>query len=287
VIVLATSRGAWLLWVALPYLAIGSFVVGHVWRYRTDQFHWTTRSTQLLESRVLKLASPLFHYGLLAALGGHIVGILIPQSWTSAIGIGESAHHVLSVSLGTLAGMAMLLGLLLIVRRLQEPRVRITTTAADVLVQSSLAVMVATGMWNTVFHNLFEGGYNYRLSISPWFRGIFLLAPKPSLATAASVPLSYQLHAIAGWLVLMLWPFTRLVHAWSVPIGYLRRPPILYRSRAPRQARAGSGAIGGATRSARSQAGAGAAPLVSDRSKLNSTTRQSAATAARSTKPNV
>jgi respiratory nitrate reductase gamma subunit len=242
--VLATSRGAWLLWVILPYLAIATFVVGHVWRWRTDQFQWTTRSTQLLEPRLLKFASPLFHYGLLAVIGGHIIGILIPQSWTSSIGISENTYRYFSATAGTLAGAAVLLGLLLlIVRRVRDMRVRATTGSMDVLVLALLAVMVATGMWNTSIHNLIEGGYNYRQSISPWFRGVFLLHPNPSLATATGVPLSYQLHAIAGWLVIMIWPFTRLVHAWSVPLTYLRRAPILYRSRAPRSVRAGAAGI--------------------------------------------
>jgi respiratory nitrate reductase gamma subunit len=232
--ILATSRGAWLLWVILPYLAIATFVVGHYWRYRTDQFHWTTRSTQLLESRMLKLASPLFHFGLLAVIGGHIIGILIPQSWTETLGITEEQYRIFSAVMGTLAGTAMLLGLvLLMIRRASDSRVRATTTTMDVLVLGLLAFMVATGMWNTSIHNLIEGGYNYRLTVSPWFRGIFLLHPDPSLVTASAVPLSYQLHAVAGWLMIMIWPFSRLVHAWSVPVAYLRRAPILYRSRAP------------------------------------------------------
>jgi len=232
--ILATSRGAWFLWVVLPYLAIATFVVGHVWRYRTDQFHWTSRSTQLLEARMLRLASPLFHFGLLAVIGGHVIGILVPQSFTETLGVSEGLYRGFSATMGTLAGSAMLLGLaLLIVRRLGERRVRVTTQAMDVAVLSLLAVMVATGMWNTTIHNLIEGGYNYRVTVSPWFRGLFLLQPDPSLMTAHHVPLSYQLHAIAGWLVFLIWPFSRLVHAWSVPVAYLRRAPILYRSRVP------------------------------------------------------
>ncbi len=70
------------LWVALPYLALGVFIVGHVWRWRYDQFGWTSRSTQLQERRLLKWGSPLFHYGTFAAIGGHVIGILIPERWT-------------------------------------------------------------------------------------------------------------------------------------------------------------------------------------------------------------
>ena len=106
-----------------------------------------------------------------------------------------------------------------------------------------LGFMVLTGMWNTSIHNLIQGGYDYRETVSPWFRGLFLLDPNASLMTAAAVPLSYQLHAIGGWLLILIWPFTRLVHAWSVPVAYLRRPPIVYRSRAPRDVRAGAGGV--------------------------------------------
>lgn len=240
--ILATSRGAQLLWVVLPYLTIATFAVGHVWRWRHDQYTWTTRSTQLLEARWLKLGSPLFHLGLLAVIGGHVIGILVPESWTSTLGISEDTYRIFSASMGSLAGTAMLAGLaILIVRRLRDARVRATTRGMDVTVLALLALMVATGMWNTVVENVINGGYNYRETVSPWFRGLFALAPDPSAMTAAAVPLSYQLHAIGGWLVLLVWPFSRLVHAWSVPLGYLRRRPIVYRARAPMPVRVGAG----------------------------------------------
>ena len=242
---LAVTRPATFLWVVLPYLAIATFVVGHVWRWRRDQFTWTTRSTQLLESRWLKLGSPLFHLGLLAVIGGHVIGILVPQSLTDDLGISEDTYRIFSAAMGTLAGTAMLAGLaILIARRLGNRRVAATTRGWDVAVMVLLAFMVATGMWNTVVENLLEGGYNYRETVSPWFRGLFLLDPDASVMTAASVPLSYQLHAIGGWLVIAVWPFTRLVHAWSVPVTYLVRRPLVYRSRAPLAVRTGAHGVG-------------------------------------------
>ena len=56
------------LWVVFPYLCIAAFVVGLIWRWRYDQFGWTTRSSQLYESKLLKIGSPLFHFALLAVL---------------------------------------------------------------------------------------------------------------------------------------------------------------------------------------------------------------------------
>jgi nitrate reductase gamma subunit len=97
-------------WVALPYLALGVFVVGNVWRWRYDQFGWTSRSTELQERRLLKWGSPLFHYGTFAAIAGHVIGILIPQRWTKAIGLPEDAYRWFSAAAGTLAAVLIIGG---------------------------------------------------------------------------------------------------------------------------------------------------------------------------------
>ena len=67
-----------LLWGILPYVVMLTLVGGLIWRYKYDQFGWTTRSSQLYESRLLRIASPLFHFGILAVLVGHIMGLVIP-----------------------------------------------------------------------------------------------------------------------------------------------------------------------------------------------------------------
>src|SRR4029077_15158198 len=100
-----------LLWTTAPSVAFTSFVLGHIWRYRTDQFGWTTRSSQIYESRLLRMGSPLFHFGLLGVFGGHVIGLLIPESWTSAVGIPEWVYHLTAVTMGSLAGFAVVTGL--------------------------------------------------------------------------------------------------------------------------------------------------------------------------------
>ncbi|MEW6582196.1 MAG: respiratory nitrate reductase subunit gamma, partial [Actinomycetota bacterium] len=220
------------LWVIVPYVCATVFVVGHVWRYRRDQFTWTTRSTQLLERRTLRAGSLLFHGGMLAVLGGHVLGILVPASVTETVGVTEDMYHVVSVAMGTLAGTAMVAGFaILMMRRARVPRVRATTSRVDVATYVLLAVVLAIGMVETVGVNLVGGGYDYRESVSPWFRG--LLSFRPDGELMAEAPLAYQAHALAAWLLLALWPFSRLVHAWSVPLGYLNRNHIVYRRRAP------------------------------------------------------
>lgn len=112
-----SGTGGILLWVVLPYIALAVFVLGHIWRYRYDKFGWTTRSSPLYERRLLRIGSPLFHFGILVVLLGHICGLVIPKSCTEAVGISEHAYHVSAVVLGTIAGVATVAGLAILINR--------------------------------------------------------------------------------------------------------------------------------------------------------------------------
>jgi len=228
------SAGDVFLWIVLPYLCLTIFVVGHIWRYRRDQLTWTAHSTQLLEQRLLRVGSLLFHFGVLAVIGGHILGILIPAGVTSAIGIDEEAYHVIALVAGGLAGLAMTSGFaILVYRRLTVARVRVTTSRADVVMYPLLTVAIVTGMVATLGENLVTP-YHYRETVAPWFRGIFTF--QPHTEEMAGAPFLFQLHGTCVWLLYAVWPFSRLVHAWSIPLTYLQRSWILYRSRNPRAA---------------------------------------------------
>ncbi len=224
------SAGEIFWWVVLPYISFAIFIVGHIWRWRYDQFGWTSRSTQLQEKRLLKWGSPLFHYGTFAAIGGHILGILIPESWTEAVGIPESAWHWLSAVAGTVAAVLVIAGIIILAfRRNVFPRVRASTSAVDWLALIVLLVVVVLGVAPTVGINLLGSHYDYRPTVAVWFRSLFVLNPDVHLISHA--PLIYQVHATAAWFIFAIWPFTRLVHAWSYPLFFLWRPFIVHRSR--------------------------------------------------------
>jgi nitrate reductase gamma subunit len=217
-------------WVALPYLALGIFAVGHIWRWRYDQFGWTSRSTQLQERRLLKWGSPIFHYGTFAAIAGHVIGILIPARWTHAAGIPENAYRWFSAAAGTLAAVLVIGGVVILAgRRLLVPRVRATTSPVDYIALILLLIVILTGIAPTIGVNLLGHGYDYRTTVAPWFRGLF--TGSPDVHAIASAPVIYQVHATAAWVIWAVWPFSRLVHAWSYPLWYLWRPYIVYRSR--------------------------------------------------------
>lgn len=220
-----------LLWSVLPYVTIASFVIGLVWRYKYDKFNWTTRSSQIYEGKMLQIAGPLFHLGLFAVIGGHIVGLLIPKKWTDAIGISQEAYHVGAISMGGVAGVATLLGIaLLIYRRRTTATVFAATTKNDKTMYIFLVATLLAGSAATLSSaGVIGTEHNYRETVSPWFRSILLLRPDGALMMAS--PLAFRIHAVVGMLLFIIWPFTRLVHAMSAPIGYMFRPPIIYRTR--------------------------------------------------------
>jgi respiratory nitrate reductase gamma subunit len=225
------SAGKFLLWIIFPYTAFAVFVVGHWWRYRRDQFAWTSRSTELLDRGTLGWASPAFHYGALAAVGGHVIGECIPESVTNAIGIPESTYRWFAGVAGGIAAAVTVVGLAgLLYRRATSDRVRRTTTRMDLLTYALLTALIVTGSWMTFGYTLLaDSPENYRATISPWWQSLFYFDPNVDAATNA--PLLYQLHAIIAWAFWGSFAFSRLVHAWSIPLQYIGRPYIIYRRR--------------------------------------------------------
>jgi len=218
------------LWVIVAYLSIAIFIGGHIWRYRYDKFGWTTRSSQLYENRLLRLGSPLFHFGILLVILGHVGGILIPESATDAIGISEDAYHAAAVTLGAISGFMTLAGIaILIYRRRTTGPVFSATTRNDKGMYVLLVATLVAGLATTVLGNITGHPHDYRLTVAPYFRSIFYFNPDVDKITSA--PIGFQIHAMLAWVLFAVWPFTRLVHVFSAPFGYLTRPYIVYRSR--------------------------------------------------------
>ena len=216
-------------WIAFPYLSAAAFVIGHLWRWRFDRLGWTSRSSQLLEQRRLRVGSPLFHVGLLGVLGGHVVGMLVPERATRAVGVSDHLYHVFSLAAGGSFGALALVGIVILtLRRLLVPAVRRNGSGLDIAVDVLLLAVIGLGMGETIGWQLGVGEYAYRETVSVWFRGLFAFRPDASLLSGA--PWIYQVHTLASLALFALWPFSRLVHVWTVPVQYvIRRAHILYR----------------------------------------------------------
>lgn len=228
------------LWGVLPYAVLLLLIAGLNWRYKYDQFGWTTRSSQLYESKMLKIASPLFHYALLGVFIGHIVGLLIPKTLTDRIGISQEMYHFGAFYIGGLAGVGLVIGLaLLIWRRRRTTRVFKATTVNDKTMYLVLALVIALGMVATLTGDVTSAGepHNYRETVSVWFRSLIIL--QPDIAAMEAATWQFQVHVLLGLALFAMTPFTRLVHAFTAPVHYIFRPYVVFRSRYKKSHRGG------------------------------------------------
>ena len=159
------------------------------------------------------------------------MGLLIPASWTAALGISNDMYHMGALIMGIPFGLAVLFGLMVMVfRRRTNKSVFAATTVNDKIMYVALMAVIVLGIAVTIISAM-QGhhGHNYRADISPWFRSLFIFQPDVELMS--NIPLSFKAHILLAFALFALWPFTRLVHAFTAPFHYLFRPYIVYRSR--------------------------------------------------------
>jgi nitrate reductase gamma subunit len=215
-----------LIFTVFPYVCLTTFVVGHAYRYVTDRFGWNARSSEFLEKKYLFYGSVLFHFGIIATFMGHAGGLLIPQSVFDIFGITARMHMAIAHWSGLAVGVTAFAGILVLGwRRLRQPRLEAVTTCNDLVTMGFLALVIATGLYNVLFSR-----FNVLYSVAPWIRGIVTFTPDSTLML--EIPLSFRIHVTAAWALLAFSPFSRLVHIWSVPLFYLRRPFVVFRRQA-------------------------------------------------------
>lgn len=204
------------LWVIFPYLALATFVIGHIYRYVYDQYGWTAKSSEMLEKRLLMWGVLLFHWGLALIFIGHVMGLLIPIGVYRNMGVSDENYHLLSLWGGAPAGFVTLAGILLLnLRRWFVRHVRVTSTRMDFATDALLLIVIALGMSAIIGYRIYvdqvklPGEFEYRATIGPWFRSLFTFSPNPELMVDA--PLIFQLHTLSAFLLFALWPFSRLV----------------------------------------------------------------------------
>ncbi|WP_425445449.1 respiratory nitrate reductase subunit gamma [Virgibacillus ndiopensis] len=218
-----------LLWGIFPYIVLTIFIGGHIYRYQRDQFGWSTKSSEFLDKKSIRIGSQLFHWGILIVFGGHFLGLIVPVELYNSLGISQHTYHTVALVFGIPAGIAAFVGLILLYyRRLTVKRVKATSSKGDWAVLFFLLIVIGSGL-SATFANIDAHEFDYRTTIAPWLRGLFVFQVQPELMTG--VPVWFKFHITAFYGIAVVWPFTRLVHVFSLPLRYMRRNYVVYRSR--------------------------------------------------------
>ncbi len=214
-----------------PYVALAICLVGSWARFDLSQYTWKTGSSQMLSNKGMRVASNMFHVGILFILAGHFVGLLTPH---------EVYHHVISTEnkqllamvSGGVFGVICLVGLLmLIVRRMTDPRVRASSSASDILILWVLLAQLCLGLLTIVASTQHLDG-SVMVMLGNWAQHLVILQPTVAAEAIAPVGLVYKLHVFLGLTLFVLFPFTRLVHMVSAPVWYLGRRYQIVRQKA-------------------------------------------------------
>ena len=212
-----------------PYVALSTFLIGSLIRFDREQYSWRSGSSQMLRKRQLRWGSNLFHAGILFLFVGHFVGLLTPH-WAYEPFIGAGAKQMLAIVAGGVAGAMCFVGLtMLIHRRLSDPRIRKTSSQMDIAILLLLWLQLVLGLF-TIPYSLEHRDGSVMLALSEWAQRIVTFQGGAA-DMVAGVAWPYKLHIWLGLLIFFVFPFSRLVHIWSAPVGYVFRKPQVVRRR--------------------------------------------------------
>jgi nitrate reductase gamma subunit len=213
-----------------PYIAGSVFLLGSLVRFERDQFTWKSGSSQLLRAGELRKGSLYFHAGILLLFVGHFVGLLTPPAVYHALGLTTSAKQLLAVVAGGVFGGLCFYGLFILMRRrLTDPRIRATSTRMDIVLLYLLMAQLVLGLL-TLPISLFHLDGSNMLRLAEWAQRIVTFRAGAA-EQVAQVSWVFKLHLTLGITLFLIFPFSRLVHIWSAPLGYLTRPYQVVRQR--------------------------------------------------------
>lgn len=213
-----------LFFIALPYVALFTFFVVSILRYRRRGFTYSSLSSQFLENRQHFWALMPFHYGIITVLTVHTAAFLIPREiiwwnrlparlWVMEIGM-------LAAGLLTLAGLVAAM-----VRRHSNHKIAVVTSPVDWIILVLLLLQILTGLGVAMMHPW--GTSWFAIAVTPYLRSIVTL--NPNLAVVAVMPWIVKWHIINAFLLIGFFPYTRLVHILVMPNPYLWRKPQVVR----------------------------------------------------------
>lgn len=212
-----------------PYLCGTIFLVGSWLRYDYGQYTWKAGSSQMLDRKGMNLASNLFHIGILGVIAGHAFGMLTPH-WVYEAWLPLEVKQKMAMFGGGAAGLMTLVGgFLLLKRRLFNPRIRATSTTADILIISLLVIQCALGLLTIPFSAQHMDG-SEMMKLVGWAQSVVTFHGGAS-AHLDGVAFIFRVHLVLGMTLFLLFPFTRLVHVWSAPVEYLTRKYQIVRAR--------------------------------------------------------
>lgn len=215
-----------------PYIALSIFLLGSLARFEREQYTWKSDSSQMLKRGNLRVGSICFHIGILSLFATHMVGLLTPVEVYHTFGLTASLKQMMAIVGGAALGGLCLIGLLILLhRRLTEPRIRAVTSIGDKVLLLWLLVTLLLGL-ASIFVSVGHLDGHVMMQLGGWAQHIVTFR-SGAVELITDVPWIYKAHMFMGMTLFVIFPFTRLVHVWSGfgSVTYLTRAWQLVRPR--------------------------------------------------------
>jgi nitrate reductase gamma subunit len=204
-----------------PYIATTIFLLGSFYRYDREQYTWKANSSQLLSSKGMRIGSNFFHVGIILLFFGHLVGLVTPHGLYTLF-ITAEQKQILAMTAGGIFGTLCFIGMVILIhRRLTNTRVRSTTKFGDWVALLLLFVQLILGMLTIPASAQHLDGSSM-IALGEWAQHI-LTFRSGAADFILHEPFIFKLHIFLGLTMFVIFPFTRLVHVWSMPIKYATR----------------------------------------------------------------
>jgi nitrate reductase gamma subunit len=204
-----------------PYIAITVFFLGSLLRYDRDQYTWKASSSQLLRKKDMRLGSNLFHVGIIMLFFGHLGGLLTPE-WAYHVLMSAGTKQLVAMTAGGIFGIICLFGMILLIRRrMLDPRIRATSELSDLPILLLLFAQLVLGLVTIPFSAQHLDG-STMIALANWAQHLVTFQGDAA-SFVSGVSIVFKLHLVLGLTIFLVFPFTRLVHVWSAPIQYVVR----------------------------------------------------------------
>jgi len=203
----------------LPHIAFAVFWFGLITRIVYANSTIQARSTQLLARHAIRSGSNLFHVGIIAVFLGHFT-LFIPEKIYHLI-MSTETKRLIALSMGTFFGIMAFTGMIILIwRRFFVDNLKKTSNFHDYFIIILLLAEAALGLMSV--GTTAAGTVPQYAALGEWAQKVITFQPDAG-AVIASHSIIYKIHILIGLIIIMIFPYTKLMHMLVVPVAYFFR----------------------------------------------------------------
>jgi len=203
----------------LPHIAFAVFWFGLITRIIYANRTIQARSTQLLARNGIRSGSNLFHIGIIAVFLGHFT-LFIPEKVYHLV-MSTETKRLVALSMGSFFGIMAFAGMIILIwRRFFVDNLKKTSNFHDYFIIILLLAEAALGLMSV--GTTAAGTVPQYAALGEWAQKVITFQPDAG-AVIASHSIIYKIHILIGLIIIMIFPYTKLMHMLVVPVAYFFR----------------------------------------------------------------